>query len=78
MPRNTHKGVTTSFHHGTKTDSIEPYFGTFESPNNFFGITTENAVFAPIGFLLGGRIGRTDPERGPIHQYPNPAQRPTR
>jgi RHS repeat-associated protein len=43
------EGVTTSFHHGTTTGSIEPYFGTFKSPNNFFGIPNSNAVYNPSG-----------------------------
>jgi len=32
------KGLTTSFHHGTSTTPLEPFFGNLGSANNFFGI----------------------------------------
>jgi RHS repeat-associated protein len=43
------EGVTTSFHHGMATGSLEPYFGTFKSPNNFFGIVASQVVYNPSG-----------------------------
>ncbi len=43
------EGLTTSFHHGTATGSLEPYFGAFQSPNNFFGIPGSNVVYNPTG-----------------------------
>jgi RHS repeat-associated protein len=42
-------GVTTGFHHGTSTGSLEQLFGSFQSPNNFFGIPTARVVYNPSG-----------------------------
>jgi hypothetical protein len=38
-------GTVTSFHYGNSHPSLESYFGTFGSPNNFFGIP--GAGYAP-------------------------------
>lgn len=58
------QGVTTSFHHGTMTGSLEPYFGTFKSPNNFFGIPNSQVVYNPSGQPPPA------PPRRPIHPRP--------
>ncbi len=61
------KGVTTSFHHGMTTGSLEPYFGTFNSPNNFFGIAASQVIYNPSG--------TPPPVRRPVRP-PRPPRRP--
>ena len=45
------KGYTTSFHYGSQTGPLEPFFGNFGDSNNFFGISVNQVSVNPSPVL---------------------------
>ena len=61
-------GVTTGFHHGFRVGQIEPYFGSFGTANNFFGIRRE-LVSSGRPF---GPVAPNPRQRQPVPRQPGP------
>jgi RHS repeat-associated protein len=56
------RGYTTSFHHGLMTTHAEPWFGSFGTANNFFGIPNDAVT---VNATPPQPLIRTPPQRPP-------------